>query len=120
MLDEKYYRIITKILNENLCDKRFNYQMVMDISYYHYQNYVKKTNLSKFVSYLKKWKFMEYHQGGKYPFTVTRLIPYSLVQELCKNRYLTPKEREEIVQEHYRMQRRGKVLKIKEKIENRL
>ena len=116
MLDEKYYRIITKILNENLCKSKFNYEMILNQSYYLYGNYVKKTNLAKFVGYLKKWKFIEYKQGANYPFTLTRLIPYSLVGVICKNKYLTDKEREDIVQEHYMMQRRGKILKLRERV----
>jgi hypothetical protein len=117
MLDKKYYVIITKIMNETMSRQRFNYKMVMDISYYIYQNYVKKSNLEKFMSYLKKWGFVEYNQGGKYPFTLKMQIPLSIVEELCYNKYYTNEQRAEILKQHcVVLFRRDKVLKLKGKM----
>ncbi len=33
MLDERYYKIISKIINEDLHNKKFNYKLIMDYSY---------------------------------------------------------------------------------------
>jgi hypothetical protein len=117
MLYSQYYIIISRILNENLSRQKFNYQMVMDQSYYLYQNYVKKSNLEKYFGHLKKWGFISYRQGGKYPFTLKMQIPLSLVDELCRNRYYTDEEREEILKQHcVVLSRKDKILKLKERI----
>ena len=116
MLDAKYYIIVSKILN-NLSHQKFNYQIILDHSYYIYQNYIKKSNLEKYVKLLKKWKFMEYNQGGKYPFRLITKIPLTLVDEICHNRYYTDDQRKELIKQHsIVLMRKDKILKLKEKI----
>lgn len=117
MLDKKYYIIIAKILNESLSRQKFNYQRIMDYSYYIYSNYVKKSNLEKFIGFLKKWGFVEYNQGGKYPFTLKMEIPLTLVDEICHNRYYTDEQRKELIIQHsIVLSRKDKILKLKERI----
>ena len=116
MLDKKYYIIISKVLN-NLAVKKFNYQIIMDHSYYIYHNYVKKSNLEKFVRFLKKWGFIDYSQGGRYPFSLKMKIPLTLVEEICRNKYYTNEERKEIIKQHsIVLQRKDKIIKLKERI----
>lgn len=118
MLDKKYYIIIAKILNENLNHQKFNYQMVMDHSYYIYHNYVKKSNLEKFFSYLKKWGFVKYQKGGQQPFSLNYQIPLTIVEELCYNKYYTNEQRAEILKQHcVVLSRKDKILKLKERIQ---
>ncbi len=117
MLYSQYYIIISKILNENLSRQNFNYQMVMDYSYYIHSNYVKKTNLEKYFKFLKTWGFVEYRQGGRYPFTMNMEIPLTLVDEICKNKYYTDEQRIELIKQHsVVLTRKDKILKLKEKI----
>ena len=117
MLYSQYYIIISRILNENLSRQKFNYQMVMDYSYYIHSNYVKKSNLEKFFGHLKKWGFIEYRQGGKYPFTLKMEIPLTLVDELCHNHYYTDEQRIELIKQHsVVLTRKDKILKLKERL----
>lgn len=119
-IDSKYYRIIIEILNEDFSHRSFNYDMILGYSYYLHGNYMKKSNLTKLVKSLKRWKFIDYKQGGQQPFKLIRPIPYSIISVLCKNGvFLTDKQREEIVQEHYIMERKDKLLKLKERINSR-
>jgi hypothetical protein len=89
----------------------------MDHSYYIYSNYVKKSNLETYFSYLKKWGFIEYKQGGKYPFTLKMEIPLTLVEEMCRNKYYTDEERIKLIKQHsVVLMRKDKILKLKGKI----
>ena len=117
MLYTQYYIIIAKVLNENLSRQNFNYKMVMDYSYYIHYNYIKKSNLEKFVRFLKIWGFVEYRQGGKYPFSLKFQIPITLVDEICRNRYYTDEQRIELIKQHsVVLTRKDKILKLKERL----
>jgi hypothetical protein len=91
--------------------------MIMDYSRYIHNSYIKKSNLEKYFGFLKKWGFIEYHQGGKHPFTLKMQIPLTLVDEICHNRYYTDEERTEILKQHcVVLSRKDKILKLKERI----
>jgi hypothetical protein len=115
MLNKKYYLIISKILNDNFKQQKFNYGVIYNYSHNQYSNYVKKCNLKLFFSYLKKWRFVEYKRGGKYPFSLKMEIPLTLVDEICQNKIYTNEQRIEILKQHYVvLMRKNKIIKIKE------
>jgi hypothetical protein len=117
MLDEKYYKIISKIINEDLHNTKFNYKSIMDYSYNKYNNRVKLINLKIFIGYLKNWGFVEYKRGGKYPFYLTQEIPLTLVGFICKGLDDDKVIMKELIREHsIPINRKDKIKKLKEKI----